>query len=457
MGRTALSELRRDFAGQLLQPGDDGYEAARRIWNGAIDKRPALIARCANADDVVGAVRYARTERLLVAARGGGHNVAGTAVCDGGLTIDLSPMKSIGIDPGRRVARVEPGVLWGELDRDAQQFGLAIPGGIVTHTGVAGLTLGGGIGWLMRKYGLTCDSLLSADLVSAEGTRLTASETENAELFWGIRGGGGNFGIVTSFEFGLHQVGPTVLAGLLLYPADAVHTILSFYRDFAAAAPDELTTILTFRHAAPLEIIPRHLHGAPVIIISACYAGPIADGERALGPLRAFGAPLADLIGPTAYVTHQSIFDAGVPHGLRYYWKSHYLPDLSDGLIDTIARQAWQTPTPQSFTILFQMGGAVARRADEDTAFTGRRAGFAININGVGSEPAQDTACVQWVRRVWDATQPFSTGVYMNFVGNEGQERVVAAYGPQKYDRLVALKRRYDPTNFFQLNQNIRP
>ena len=457
MSTAGLTELRKRFDGRLLHPGEDGYDTARQIWNGAIDKRPALIARCASADDVISAVRFARNAQLLVAVRGGGHNVAGTAVCDDGLMIDLSPMKGIVVDPVLRVARVEPGVLWGELDREVQAFGLAVPGGIVTHTGVAGLTLGGGIGWLMRKYGLTCDNLLSVDLVMADGRMVRASETEHPDLFWGIRGGGGNFGIVTSFEFRLHQMGPTVIAGLVLYPADQAHTFLRFYRDFAAATPDDLTTILTFRPAAPLAIIPRHLHGAPVIVVGACYAGPTDEGERVIKPLRTFGRPLVDLIGPTAYTTHQSMFDAGVPHGLRYYWKSHYLPGLGDGVIDAIAAHAWRTPTPQSFTIMFQLGGAVARHDDDAAAFTGRHAEYAININAAGTDPTRDDEQERWVRGFWDATRPFSTGVYMNFVGNEGTERVKAAYGPRKYERLAALKNTYDPTNFFQLNQNVKP
>jgi FAD/FMN-containing dehydrogenase len=457
MNRAGVRELGRGFSGRLLHPGDDGYDAARQIWNGAIDRRPALIARCASVDDVVAAVKFGRGEQLLVAIRGGGHNVAGTAVCDGGLMIDLSPMNGIAVDLARRIARVQPGVLWGDLDREAQAFGLAVPGGIVTHTGVGGLTLGGGIGWLMRKHGLTCDSLFAADLVTADGTFVRASETEHPDLFWGIRGGGGNFGIVTSFEFQLHPVGPSVLAGLVVYPADQAEQVLRFYRDFAATSPDELTTIVTFRHAAPLPILPRHLHGAPVIVVGACYAGPIEEGERAIRPLRAFRPPLVDLIGPTAYAGHQSIFDAGVPHGLRYYWKSHYLPDLSDSVIDAITRYAWQTPSPQSYTILFQLGGAVAKRDDGETAFTGRSAGYAININAVGTDPAQDRTHERWVREFWNAMQPFSNGVYMNFLGNEGRERVRNAYGPRKYERLVALKNTYDPTNFFRLNQNIAP
>lgn len=458
MTRAGLIGLRKDFTGELLHPGDDGYETARRIWNGAIDRRPALIARCTGPDDVISAVRFARSEGLLVAVRGGGHNVAGTAVCDDGLMIDLSPMKGIAVDPARRVARVQPGVLWGELDHETQAFGLAVPGGIVTHTGVAGLTLGGGIGWLMRRHGLTCDSLLSADVVTAEGRQVTVSETEHPDLFWGVRGGGGNFGIVTSFEFRLHSVGPTVLAGLLLHPAEQVREVLDFYRAFAASAPDALTTILTFRHAPALPTIPSHLHGVPVVSLGVCYAGPIEEGQRVVEPLRAFGTPLVDLIGPSAYTAHQSMLDVSVPHGLLYYWKSHYLPDLTDGAIDAIAEHAWRAPSLKSFAIMFQLGGTIAQRGDDEAAFTGRAAAYALNLNSVWTEPAETGQHERWVRNFWDAMLPFTHGgVYVNFLGDEGEQRVRAAYGPQKYKRLVALKNRYDPTNFFQLNQNVRP
>jgi len=461
LARTAaisIESLRAQFAGELLRPGDDRYDAARRIWNGAIDKRPGVIARCTGVADIIGAVRFAREHDLLVAVRGGGHNVAGSATCDEGLVIDLSPMKGIRVDPAHRTAQAQPGLLWGEFDRETQAFGLAAPGGIVTHTGVAGLTLGGGIGWLMRKHGLTCDNLRLVDVVTADGRFVTASATEHPDLFWGVRGGGGNFGIVTSFEFQLHPVGPTVLAGTVLHHAERAHDVLRFYREYAGTIPDELTIIVGLRRVPPLPIFPEHLHGAPVVAINLCFAASIEEGERVLGPLRAFGPPLLDLVQRKAYTAHQGMFDATVPHGLQYYWKSHYLPGLSDGAIDTLTTHAWTSRSPQSYTLIFQLGGAVARRDENDAAFTGRHAAYALNINSEWTDPREFDTHVRWAREYWEAMQPYSTGgVYMNFLGNEGEERVKAAYGVTKFDRLVAVKNRYDPTNFFRLNQNIKP
>jgi FAD/FMN-containing dehydrogenase len=454
----ASCDLGPGFRGAMLRPGDEGYDAARRVWNGAIDRRPALIARCTGAADVLSAVRAARERDVLTAVRGGGHNVAGTATCDGGLMIDLSPMKGTRVDPVRRTARAEPGLLWGEFDRETQAFGLAAPGGIVTHTGVAGLTLGGGIGWLMRKHGLTCDNLLSVDVVTADGRLITANDEEHAELFWGIRGGGGNFGIVTSFEFRLHPVGPSVLAGVVLYTDERAREALRFYRDFAAGAPDELTTIVTLRHAPPLPFVPARLHGTPVLSIAVCYAGPIGDAERVLAPLRAFGPPAVDAIRPTQYTAHQAMFDATVPHGLHYYWKSHDLSGLSDETIDVMLAHGWAAQSRRSYTILFQLGGAIARIAENATAYGGRAAQYSVNINAVCESAVGFEAEVAWTRRFSEAMRPLSTGgVYVNFLGNEGEDRVRAAYGEDKYARLVALKTAYDPINFFRLNQNIKP
>lgn len=443
--------------GPVLRPGDEGYDDVRRVWNGMIDKKPALVVRCTGAADVIAAVNFAREHRLLVAVRGGGHNVAGTAVCDGGLMIDLSLMKGIRVDPVARTARAQPGVLWSEFDHETQAFGLATPGGIVTHTGIAGLTLGGGIGWLMRKHGLTCDNLLSADVVTAEGRLLHASPQEHPDLFWGLCGGG-NFGIVTSFEYRLHPVGPQVLAGVVLHAAEHAGEVLRFYRAYIAIAPDELTTIVNLRKAPPAAFLPQHLHGRPVVIIAACYAGDIAAGESVLAPLRAFGTPLIDLIRPTAYTAHQGMFDASVPHGLRYYWKSAYLTALSDQAIDTLTAHAWQAPSPTSYTIIFQLGGAIQRLSEEASAFEDRRAHHALNINGVWSEPSATDKHMQWARDFWEAMRLFSTGrAYVNFLGDEGEDRVKAAYGTAKYARLLALKNTYDPMNLFRLNQNIAP
>ena len=452
-----LEALAAGLHGRVIGPGAPDYDAARAIWNGMIDRRPAVIVRCAATGDVIRAVRFAREHDLLVAVRGGGHNVAGTAVCDGGLVIDLSAMKGIEIDRQGRTVRAEAGLLWGEVDAATQAYGLAMPGGIVTHTGIAGLTLGGGLGWLMRKHGLTCDNLLACDVVTAEGKLVRASPDEHADLFWSLQGGGGNFGIVTRFEYRLHPVGPEVLAGVVLYPAEQAGAVLRSYRDCVAGAPEELTTIVILTKAPPAPFLPGHLHGRPVVILAVCYAGDLAEGKAVLAPLRTLAEPLIDLIEPKPYVEHQGMLDAGVPHGLRYYWKSHYLPALGDAAIDALVKHAWAAPSPQSYTIMFHLGGAIRRRSPADSAFEDRSAEHALNIDAVWSDPATDAAQIGWVRRMFEATQPFGAGVYVNFLGEEGEERVRAAYGAEKYQRLARIKAKYDPENFFRLNQNIRP
>jgi FAD/FMN-containing dehydrogenase len=456
--RVGLSSFLAAIRCTALQPGDAGYDEARGVWNGMIDRRPAVIVRCAGTADVVACVNFAREQGLPLAVRGGGHNVAGTAVCDGGLVVDLSGMKGIEVDPPARTARAQPGLLWGEFDRETQAFGLATTGGIVTHTGIAGLTLGGGIGWLMRRHGLTSDNLHAADVVTADGQFLRASESENADLLWGIKGGGGNFGIVTAFEYRLHPIGPEVLAGVILHPAEQAPDVLRFYRDYVAAAPDDLTTIVNLRRAPPAPFLPSHIHGRKVVVIAVCYAGRIEDGERVVAPLRRFGAPLIDLVRPTRYTAHQGMFDASVPHGLRYYWKSHYLGPLDDAVIDTLVTHAWQAPSPASYTIVFHLGGAIRRVDGAATAFEDRRAEHALNINAVWSDPQATEEHTAWARNFSESMRPLSTGgVYVNFLGEEGEERVRAAYGPDKYFRLAVLKRKFDPTNLFRLNQNIRP
>ena len=448
-------ELR--LTGRVIEPADAGYEEARRIWNGAIDRRPLFIARCADAADARAALEFARRRDLPISVRGGGHNVAGTALCDGGVVIDLSDLKGIAVDPDRRRARVQPGVRWGELDAATQAHGLATTGGIVTDTGVGGLTLGGGIGWLMRRHGLTCDNLVSARVLTAAGELLTASEDENPDLLWGLRGGGGNFGIVTEFEFALHAVGPEVIAGLVMHRAADAGDVLCAYRDLAASAPDGLTTIVSLRTAPDLPWVPAALRGLPVLLIAACWSGDPDEGEEALRPLRGIGAPVRDLIAPRPYAEHQSMFDATVPSRFGYYWKSHYLPPLTGAAIDTMAALAWSKRSPLSYTLLFHMGGAVRGRSDDAAAFSGRASEHAININAMwapGSEPAD----LGWARDFWEAMRPHATGgVYVNFLGEEGDDRVRAAYGDTKYRRLAALKARYDPDNVLRANQNIRP
>jgi FAD/FMN-containing dehydrogenase len=456
---TRFDELAESFRGELVLPADPSYDDARKIWNAAIDRRPVCVARCTGVADVVAAVRFARDRGLPVAVRSGGHGVGGHALCDDGLVIDLTPMKGIRVDPAARTARAEAGVLWGELDRETQLFGLATVGGIVTHTGIAGLTLGGGIGWLMRKYGATVDNLLSADLVTAEGQLVRASAEENPELFWGIRGGGGNFGIVTSFEYRLHPVGPTVLAGPIFHPLERAGEVLRFYRGFIRDAPDELTTIFHLRVAPPLPFLPEDLHGKPIVMIGACYAGTPEDGVEVLRPLKEFGAPLVDLLEPKPYLALQSMFDASVPHGWHYYWKSLELPPLTDASIDTLVEHASALTSPKSYCIVFQLGGALSRVGETETAFSQRDAAHDVNINAVWTEADPESERhIAWTRDFYDAMQPHSRGgVYLNFLGEEGPDRVREAYGATSYERLVQLKRAYDPTNFFRLNQNIEP
>jgi FAD/FMN-containing dehydrogenase len=447
------------FQGELLRPGDERYDEARRVWNGAIDRRPALIASCGSAADVAAALDLARERELQVAVRGGGHSVAGWSVCDDGLVIDLSPMRGIEVDPDAGTARAGGGVLWGELDAATQAHGLATVGGIVTHTGVAGLTLGGGIGWLMRRHGATVDNLLAADVVTADGDLLRASESEHPDLFWGLRGGGGNFGIVTSFEYRLHEIGPTVLGGPIYYPLEDGPEVLRHYRDVIADAPDELTTILNLRMAPPLPFIPEELHGRPVVMVAVCYAGDLERGEAVLAPLRSFGSPLVDAVGPRPYVELQRTFDPSAPHGWHYHWRSWELPPLTDAAIDTLVEQAARITSPRSYIIVFQLGGAVARVGDDETAYGQRDAAHNVNINAVWLEgdPEADRH-VSWVHECYAALEPHAGGrAYVNFLADEGADRVRAAYGAANHDRLVALKRHYDPTNVLSGNQNIRP
>jgi FAD/FMN-containing dehydrogenase len=458
IGEAALKEFGAALRGTLIRPGDDAYEEARKVWNGMIDKRPALIVRCAGVADVMSAVQFARGNNLLVAVRGGGHNVAGNAVCDGGMVIDLSLLKSIRVDPAAQTARAEPGLTWGEFDRETQAFGLATTGGLVSTTGISGFTLGGGIGWLVREYGPTCDNLLSADVVTADGRLVTASPHENADLFWGIRGGGGNFGVVTSFEYRLHPVGPMVLGGLVLHPVAKAKELLRFYRDFAAKAPEELTTLVVFITAPPAPFIPETLQGAPMVGVALCYSGRMEDGAQVVQPLKEFGPPSVDLVGPIPYRVLQSMFDAGAPSGLLNYWKSEYLEDLSDEAIEVLAERVMGISSPLTQVHVHHLGGALSRVAEDETAFGHRKLPFILNIISLWTDPAQSTSQTRWTREFHNAMRRFSGGgVYVNFLGEEGEDRVRAAYGDAKYRRLAALKDKYDPTNFFRRNQNIRP
>ena len=453
----AVDELQTSFRGELVRPDDAGYDEHRKVWNGSIDRRPALIARCTGVADIRAAVRLARSQDLLVAVRGGGHSFPGLSVCDDGMLIDLGLMKGIRVDPEGRTARVQAGVLLGELDRETQEFGLAVPSGIVTHTGLAGLTLGGGIGWVMRKYGLTIDQLQSVDVVTANGELVRASEDQNADLFWGVRGGGGNFGIVTEFEFKLNPVGPYVMAGPVFWPMEDAAEVLRFYRDWIADCPDELMTIAVQRRAPALPIVPPDLVGKLVVAVVACYAGPVEDGERVVRPLKEFGSPVLDLCRPKPFLEHQRMFDPSFPHGWSYYIRSCDVASLDDDVIDIVVERGRRITSPVTSLALWQMGGAVGRIDDGATAFSGRQAGFTFNINGNSKTADGFDAERQWARDYWSALAPHHTSVYVNFLMEEGEERVRQAYGAGKYDRLKALKRKYDPTNFFTLNQNIKP
>jgi FAD/FMN-containing dehydrogenase len=453
----AVSALRDGLRGELIGADDASYEEHRAVWNGSIDRYPALIARCGGVADVMSALKFAGESGLAVAVRSGGHSFPGLSVCDDGLVIDLSLMRGIRVDPEARTARAQAGVLLGELDRETQAFGLAVPAGVVTHTGLAGLTLGGGIGWLMRKYGLTIDQLLSVDMVTASGEFVKASERENADLFWGVRGGGGNFGIVTEFEFRLNPLGPIVYAGPIFWAMEDSPRVLRFYRDWIKEAPDDLTTIVVHRRAPPLPAIPAELHGKPVVAVIGCYAGPVEDGEKVMQPMKRFGSPLLDLCFAKPFVAHQSMFDPSFPRGWWYYFRSCDVADLSDGVIDIVADNALRMTSPVTAFPIFQLGGAISRVGESDTAFNGRNAGHTINVNASTTTAEGFDEEREWSRSFWSALQPYHTSVYVNFLMDEGEERIRQAYGAEKYARLKALKQKFDPNNVFRLNQNIPP
>jgi FAD/FMN-containing dehydrogenase len=445
------------FAGALVAPGDAQYEAARRVWNGMVDRRPAVIAQCVDESDIATGLRVAVERDLPVAVRGGGHNVAGNAVCDGGVVIDLSLLKQIDVDPVRRIARVQPGVLLGEFDSATQAVGLATPTGNVSMTGLAGLTLGGGLGWIARRYGPTCNNLLSARVVTVRGEIVTASEGENPDLLWGLRGGGGNFGVVSSFEYQLHALGPEVLAGGVLHSFADAAKVFRFFAEFVSDAPDELSVTASTFQAAPGLPVPPDMQGELVTMLAVCYAGDLAAGEKALRPLRSFGRPLADLIVPMPYTTLQTASDAAYPSGRQNYWKSHYVDEVTDDVIATLIEHAPRMPSPLSSFYFQHLGGAISRTGAEQAAFGHRDAAFDFTILTVWEDPALSAQNMTWARDFFGAMQPHSTGVYVNNLGTEGADRVRAAYAPATYDRLVGLKNIYDPGNVLRLNQNIAP
>jgi FAD/FMN-containing dehydrogenase len=457
LSRDSVAALRAEVRGAVALPGEEGYDTARSIWNAMIDRRPALVVRCRAAADVVSAINFARTQGLRIAVRSGGHNIAGHAVCDGGLLIDLSLMKSVRVDPVARTAIVEPGATLADFDKKTQAFALVAPLGINSTTGVAGLTLGGGFGWTTRKFGLTIDSLIAADVVTADGKLVHASEKDNPDLFWALRGGGGNFGIVTSFEFKLHLLGPQVLCGLLVHPLDQAGELLRAFRRIAKDAPDELTTWVVLRKAPPLPFLPAEWHGKEVLVFATCYSGDPKEGEKALKPLRALGKPIADVIGLQPFADWQTAFDPLLTPGARNYWKSHDFADLPDAAINVILDAVRTLPSAECEVFIAHVGGAMARVAPDATAWSNRGAHFVMNAHTRWREKSDDAACIAWARQLFDATTPFASGsVYVNFMPDDESGRVEKAYGAN-YRRLAEIKRRYDPDNLFRLNQNIRP
>ncbi len=452
-----MEALRQSLRGKVVAPTDAGYDQARTIWNAMIDRRPAVIVQCAGAADVVCAVRFAREHGLPIAVRGGGHNIAGSAICNDGLVIDFSAMRSVQIDTRTRRAYVEPGATLGDFDHEAQACALATPLGINSTTGVAGLTLGGGFGWLTRRYGMTVDNLVSADVVRADGERVHASKDENPDLFWALRGGGGNFGVVTLFEFQLHPVGPQVLTGLFVYPAAEAKAVLMQYRTFVETMPEDLSVWLVLRKAPPLPFLPTDVHGTDVLVLPAFYGGDPATGQALLAPLRGFGKLHGEFLGMQPYTSWQKAFDALLGPGARNYWKSHNFTDLPDGAIDKMIEYAGKLPSPLSDIFVGLVGGHAARVAPDATAYHHREARFVMNVHARWERPDEDQACIAWAREFFRATEPFATGgVYVNFLTDDEVGRISAAYGAN-YERLAQIKHAYDPDNVFHVNQNIAP
>jgi FAD binding domain/Berberine and berberine like len=448
LGGHTVDEFAKRLRGALLRPGDDGYDEARKVRNGLTDRRPGVIVQCAGAADVMAAVNVARDHGLLLAVRGGDHSVAGHSVCDGGMMIDLSHMRSVRVDPARRRARADGGARWRDFDHETQAFGLATTGGTNSDTGIGGLTLGGGLGWLAGKYGLACDNLVSADVVTADGRLLTASATENEDLFWGLRGGSGNFGVVTSFEYRLHQVGP-VLGGMVIHPFERARDVLRFYRDFSSAIPDELNTI------GALLTAPE---GFRVAAIAVCYNGSLEEGEKVLRPLRQFGTPLADQVGPMPYTAVQGMMDATFPRGRQYYWKASLMNRISDGAIDAMIASFSAAPSPHTVVGFQQLGNAANRVGEDETAFSHRDAfyDFLMLASWEGRSGAE--ANIGWTRDLYESIAPFlHGGLYVNAVTEDAPQGIKEAFRPRTYDRLVVLKRKYDPMNLFRLNPNIKP
>ncbi len=453
----ALQALAAQLRGSTVGQDDATYDQARKIWNGMIDRKPALIVRCAEAADAAAAVRFARDHRLLVSVRGGGHHIAGNSLCDGGVVIDFSEMKSVQVDPEARKAWVEPGATLADLDRETQAYSLVVPTGINSTTGIAGLTLGGGFGWITRKFGLTIDNLLSADVVTADGELTRASATENPDLFWALRGGGGNFGVVTAFEFQLHKLAPQVLSGLVVHPFENAVSVLKEYRQALETAPDELTCWTVMRQAPPLPFLPAEWHGKNVLILAMCHCGDMEAAQRDTARLRGIGKPIVDVVSPHAFVDWQQAFDPLLTPGARNYWKSHDFTELSDPAIEVLTEAARNLPGPECEIFLGHVGGVAGRVSADATAFPQRSSHFAMNVHARWRNPEEDRLCIEWARNLFEAAKPYAAGTaYINFMPEDETDRVELAYGPN-YRRLAEVKQRYDPQNLFRVNQNVRP
>jgi FAD/FMN-containing dehydrogenase len=462
-GSTALSPehldvLRAKLRGTVCLPGEPGYEQARTLWNAMIDRKPAVTVRALGAGDVIAAVRFAREHGLLLAVRGGGHNIAGNAVCDGGLQLDLSLMRSVRVDPTAKTVRVEPGATLGDVDKETQAFGLAVPLGINSTTGISGLTLGGGFGWISRKYGLTIDNLLSVDLVTANGALVHASETENPDLFWAVRGGGGNFGVVTSFEFRLHAIGTELLTGVLIHPLAKAKEILTGYRGLMQQAPDELAVWFVLRKAPPLPFLAAEHHGTDVLVLALCWSGDVEAGRGPVGAVAGLGKPIAEVVGPMPFLAWQQLLDPLLTPGARNYWKSQSFTELSDGAIDTLIDAAKRIPAAESEIAFAQLGGAINRVPSGATAYPHRNIQFVLNEHTRWTDAAQDKECIAWARKLFDDMAPFATGgVYVNFMPeDETLKTRPGAYGAN-IERLSQIKAKIDPDNLFRMNQNVAP
>jgi len=452
-----IDGLKQGFAGKVILPGDGDYDEARKIWNAMVDKRPAVIARCAGAPDVVKAVNFARDNGVALAVRGAGHHIAGNSICDGGLVVDLSHMKKVTVDAAKKLAVAEGGATLGDLDAATAAHGLATPVGINSTTGVAGLTLGGGFGWISRKYGMTVDNLESAEMVTAKGEVVRASAKENPDLFWALRGGSGNFGVVTRFEYRLHAVGPDLLSGLIVYPFSQARPVLQKYRDFTKKAPAELSVWTVLRKAPPLPFLPAEVHGKEVVVLALLYVGDPAKGQELIAPLRTFGTPVGEHVGVQPFVAWQQAFDPLLTPGARNYWKSHNFTEISDGLLDIVIKYVAKLPSDECEIFFGAIGCATKQPAPDATAYAHRATEYVMNVHGRWQTAAEDKHCIEWCREYFDATAPFaSAGAYVNFLTEDETDRVRNAYGPN-YDRLAQIKRKYDPDNLFRVNMNIKP